>query len=92
MKTGGRTKGTPNKDTAAIRERLADEFPDWDPVLALAAIANDPTADPQLRFYASKEVAQYVHPKRKAIEHSGKIGEPFPRPVVVVLPHVPNND
>lgn len=33
------------------------------------------TAD--LRFYAAKEAAQYIHPKRRAVEHSGPDGGPI---------------
>lgn len=85
-KAGGRTKGTPNKSTVELRDRLAEKYPDYDPVMAMVDLANDPSADPFMRFTASKEVAQYIHPKRKAIEHSGKDGEPLPTPVVQVLP------
>jgi len=85
-KAGGRTKGTPNKSTVELKDRIAEKFPDYDPVMAMVALANDQSADPIMRFNASKEVAQYVHPKRKAIEHSGKNGEPLPTPVVQVLP------
>lgn len=74
-KTGGRTKGVPNKDTAAIADALRERYPDWDPVIAMAEIANDPKNDITLRLAAAKEVAQYIHPKRKAIELTGKGGE-----------------
>ena len=32
---------------------------------------------PDLRFLAAKEAAQYIHPKRKAVEHSGPDGGPI---------------
>lgn len=70
---GGRKAGTPNKATLELKDRLAEAYPDYDPVMAMAALANDPAADPIVRFNASKEVAQYVHAKRKAVEHSGKV-------------------
>jgi hypothetical protein len=37
----------------------------------MAALANDETQPIELRFQANKEVAQYVEPKRKAVEVSG---------------------
>ncbi len=37
-------------------------------MIEMAKIANDPEADPQMRFNANKEVAQYVTPKLKASE------------------------
>ena len=42
----------------------------------MAVIANDETLDISLKFAAHKEVAQYVSPKLKAIEHSGVDGGP----------------
>jgi hypothetical protein len=77
-KTGGRQKGTLNKNKQALIARLAAKYPEYDPVIEMAAIANDPEADQQLRFNANKEVAQYMHAKRKAIEHSGPDGEGIP--------------
>jgi hypothetical protein len=71
-KTGGRQAGTPNKDKAKLLDMLANEFPDWDPVIAMAKIATT-TSDIELRLQACKEVAQYVHPKLKSIEHKGEI-------------------
>lgn len=70
---GGRVKGTPNKDTRnlwAICERM-----NFNPFEALVQFAQTGglEADENLRFNAAKEVAQYILPKRKAIEHSGHI-------------------
>ena len=39
----------------------------------MAVIANDAELDLPLRFAAHKEVAQYVSPKLKAVEHSGEV-------------------
>jgi predicted transcriptional regulator len=73
-KAGGRQKGTPNKDKAALLELVRAEIDDDDyhPVVAMAkvAISDDEKITPELKFQAMKEVAQYIAPKRKAIEHS----------------------
>lgn len=39
----------------------------------MAQIANDesPEVDLQMRFQAHKEVAQYIEPKRAAMQHTG---------------------
>lgn len=74
-KTGGRQKGTPNKDTKALQDRIAERYPGWDPVEAMAEIAQDDKNDVMIRLAALKEIAQYIHPKRKAIEHTGKDGK-----------------
>ena len=39
-KTGGRTKGTPNRDKQALRERLSSLYPDYDSILAMVEMAN----------------------------------------------------
>ena len=66
-KRGGRQKGTPNKATADVVARLADLG--CDPIEGMALIALDPTNPPELRGKMFAELAGYVAPKRKAIEH-----------------------
>lgn len=73
-KTGGREQGTPNRDRKHLIERLNDMFPGYDPVLAMAAIANDKKLDINLRFQANKEVAKYVSPQLKSIDLAGQGG------------------
>lgn len=63
-KHGGRAKGTPNKKTLALLERI--EQSGKDPVQVMLDLLND--QDPVLRFQASKELLQYMYPKRKALE------------------------
>lgn len=70
VKTGGRKKGTPNKRTLAIEEKLAAL--NCDPIEGMAKIAMDTTADIKLRAQMFSELAQYVFPKRKSVEHSGE--------------------
>jgi hypothetical protein len=68
-KTGGRIKGTPNKGTLAVAERL--EAIGCDPIEGMARIAMDPETPIDLRAKLYSELAQYVAPKRKPIEHTG---------------------
>ncbi len=42
----------------------------------MARIALDDQNSPELRGRMFSELAQYIAPKRKAIEHSGEGGEP----------------
>ena len=73
-KTGGRVSGTPNKKTHELTEKLAKLG--CDPIEGLALIAMDTKAAPELRVRCYAELAQYVHPKRKAMELGpGKDGE-----------------
>lgn len=87
-KTGGRKKGTPNKDKqellALIRDAVGDE--DYHPVVAMAKVAFDtstkqvkgldgkrrqePKVPLELRCRMHQEVARYVAPQLKAIEHT----------------------
>lgn len=66
---GGRAKGTPNKATREVQQ-LLDEL-NCDPIEGMARIAMDESVELPLRASMLKELAQYVAPKRKAIEHTG---------------------
>lgn len=86
---GGRQKGTPNKKTADIEAKLEAIGCDPIELLARIAngeplqarIPGSPEhSEPveqwptlEQRIAAGKELAQYVAPKRKAVEHSGHI-------------------
>ena len=73
-KTGGRAKGTPNRRTQNIMEKL--EALGCDPIAGLAHIAMNKKqklgvrkgVPVELRAQMYKELAQYVAPKRKAAE------------------------
>jgi hypothetical protein len=67
-KTGGRSRGTPNKATLDVTERLKALC--CDPIEGMARIAMDTKAPLDLRGRMYSGLAQYVAPKRKAIEHS----------------------
>ena len=73
-KTGGRQKGTRNKRTSELTELLEKQFPGYDPVVQLAGFANDEANELALRAQCAKEVAKYVRPQLKAIEHSTQAG------------------
>lgn len=68
-KSGGRKRGTPNKRTAAITEKL--EKMGCDPIAGMAEIAMSEESTPELKLAACRELAQYIAPKRKATEVSG---------------------
>jgi hypothetical protein len=69
-KTGGRATGTPNKGTVAVAERL--ETIGCDPIEGMARIAMDIKTPIDIRAKLFSELAQYIAPKRKAIEHTGQ--------------------
>ena len=68
FKSGGRNKGVPNRRTREVEDRLAE--------LGCDPIALDKSNTPELRGRMYSELAHYVAPKRKAIEHSGDVGAP----------------
>ncbi len=78
-KTGGRKKGALNKRTADVIATL--EGRDFDPINMLIDIALDAKGnnkdgsfqDKNLAFQACKELAQYVAPKRKAMEMTAEV-------------------
>ena len=72
----GRPKGSKNYKTIAFEERL--ESLGCDPVKVLATICDNEHEETSLRLNAAKELASFVYPKRKAVEHSGAIGKTNP--------------
>ncbi len=73
-KTGGRAKGTPNKRTADVIERL--ERLGCDPIEGMAVIAMDIENPPELRGRMFAELAQYVAAKRRALDVSAESAAP----------------
>ncbi|MDN3987022.1 hypothetical protein [Zwartia vadi] len=73
-KTGGRLLGTPNKKTVEIKDRLASMG--CDPIQGMADLAMDANNTAELRGRMYAELAQYVAPKRKAVEHSHGENQP----------------
>jgi hypothetical protein len=65
-KTGGRTAGTLNKRTVEVAEKLRRLG--CDPLEGMARLAADSSNSPELRGRMYAELAQYVYPKRKAVE------------------------
>lgn len=84
-KTGGRKKGTPNKDKDELLKLIEESGCDH-PLQGLGRIAYLAFRDGDYALAKDcyKELAQYVAPKRKAIEHSGQVENT--QPLVVVVP------
>src|SRR5215204_6956318 len=71
---GGRQKGTPNKATLAVTEKLAALG--CDPIKQMGQIALDERVEIGLRVQVLKELCQYIAPKRKAMAVTGEDGGP----------------
>ena len=67
-KYGGRVKGTPNKSTQSVTDKL--KALDCDPIAGMAKLAKIgmDEGDYEMAHKNYKELAQYSTPKRKAIE------------------------
>ena len=72
-KTGGGLRtGSKNIDRLSIEAKLAALG--CDPIEGLARIAIDESIEMGLRVKCYSELAGYIAPKRKAVEHSGPDG------------------
>jgi hypothetical protein len=67
-KTGGRTRGVPNKLSATIRERLGQQG--VDPVSGLLSIAEHRECSLELKAKALSDLISYCYPKLKNVELS----------------------
>ena len=75
-KTGGRTKGTPNKATASVRD-VAKEYTS-DAIATLVEVMQDKQAPSAARVSAANSILDRAHGKApQAIEHSGPNGGPI---------------
>lgn len=86
-KFGGRKKGTPNKNTQELMDMILETGCPH-PVQGMAQIAVQAKEEGNIDLAQAcyKELAQYVAPKRKAIEHSGNIETD--NQFVIVVPDV----
>jgi hypothetical protein len=62
-KTGGRQRGTPNKASLSVEEKLNSIG--CDPIIELAKIGMNPKFAPDLRGRMLYGLAEFIHPKRK---------------------------
>ena len=87
-KSGGRKPGAQNQMQRDLAELLHESFPGYDPVHAMAAIANDERNDLTIRLQASKEVARYVRPALRSMEIKGDASAPMQ---LVIATGIPND-
>jgi hypothetical protein len=74
-KTGGRTKGTPNKRRGEMESAQRDSG--LSPLDYMLQLMRDETADPRRRDYAASQAAPYCHPKLANVELGNLGGSPF---------------
>ena len=81
--------GSINKRSQQAALKLRGKFPDYNPLLELARIAQDPEVDVGVRVQANKEVVKYVYPQLKAVEVTGDDGGPIVASVQVNFSKAP---
>ena len=72
-KTGGRQKGTKNRATIELEQRLArigQDNPGLEPLEYLLLVLRDPA----MRLEAAKIAAPYRHPRLAQVDHRGNVG------------------
>jgi hypothetical protein len=67
----GRPKGSKNARTVDLEAKL--EALGCDPLVFMASVMLDASNPIDLRMKAASELAQYIAPKRKAVEHTGDV-------------------
>ena len=67
-KTGGRKKGTPNRATLVVQEKL--EAIGCDPLTELGKIAMDKMTPLEIRERCLTNLLPYIYPKRKPVDTS----------------------
>ncbi len=91
-KTGGKVKGSKNKTTIGIDNRV-DEIcasVGSNPFLILAILSKDP--DPTIALQAAKELCKYCKPQLKAIEISGNADKPLNSSLEILRSELKNKE
>ena len=70
FKTGGRQKGTPNKLTREVRERMMQGET---PLDYMIRVMRDETADISRRDWAAQAAAPYLHARLASVEQTGTL-------------------
>jgi hypothetical protein len=97
FKTGGRRAGTPNKRTVALTAALAERLEEMNfcPVEALIRVgqAAEASGELDLARAAFADVAPFIYPRKKAVEHAGGLGleQLVTYSVVTGVPRSPND-
>ena len=56
-------------DDELIKQYM-EVYPDFNPLIRMAAVAEDETCSDELRFTAIREISRYLLAQRRAVEHS----------------------
>jgi hypothetical protein len=83
LKSGGRLRGTPNKNSfVSVRHRL--EQLDCDPLEEAIRIARDPASSPELKARIWLSILDYTSPKLRAVSVSPSEPDAMPFKIEIV--------
>jgi hypothetical protein len=60
-----------------LLEMLQDKTPNYHPLIAMLDMASDDKMEDQIVFNCHKEIARYIEPQLKAVEHRGSVKADF---------------
>ena len=60
-----------------LLKMLQDRHPEYHPLLAMAELAHDKNVEDGIKLNCHKEIAKYILPQLKAIEHRGTVKADF---------------
>jgi len=86
----GRPVGSKSKNVAYVTNQLKQLH--CEPLSRLVEIASDITTDLALRVKIYLDLLNYIHPKLRAIEHTGLDGEPVFNKYKVEIVDAPKED
>jgi len=66
-----------SKTNTALLSMLQVKFPNYHPVVAMAEMAHESGIEDGIRLNCHKEIAKYVEPQLKAVEHRGTVKSDF---------------
>lgn len=89
-KTGGRAKGSPNRNKTELADKARELGVDPFTILLLYAKGDADTLGYtfiplELRLKAASEASKYLYPQKKAVEHSGEGGGPIEATIKMVV-------
>ena len=82
----GRKTGSVSKVKVGLLARLKREFPGYHPIVEMARIAHNAENDVALRAQMHTQIAKYVTPQLKSVEHKG-LGPGATNIQIIITPH-----
>ena len=86
----GRPNGAKGKNISLVKAQLKEM--ECDPVALLVEIAQDEFTELGLRVKIYLDLVNYMHPKLKAVEHTGANGDPLQNKYRIEIVDAPKRD